>query len=110
MCRRVQCERCGRPSFAGCGRHVEEVLGDVPPAARCNCTHAEKGTEGAMFKKNESGIDRAVRVVLGLSLLALAFVGPKSPWGFIGLVPLLTGVVGFCPAYKLLGMSTCRTR
>jgi hypothetical protein len=37
MCRRVDCGKCGRPSFAGCGAHIEQVLGDVPPAARCRC-------------------------------------------------------------------------
>lgn len=38
MCRRVNCDRCGKPTFAGCGRHVEQVLGDVAPAKRCRCT------------------------------------------------------------------------
>ena len=38
MCQRITCATCGRPSFRGCGRHVESVLGDVPPAARCRCT------------------------------------------------------------------------
>jgi len=37
MCRRVECSKCGRPTYAGCGMHVEQVLGDVPPAARCRC-------------------------------------------------------------------------
>ena len=37
MCRRVECRKCGRPTFAGCGAHVEQVLGDVPPAQRCRC-------------------------------------------------------------------------
>ena len=37
MCRRIECARCGRPTFAGCGAHVEQVLGDVPPAERCRC-------------------------------------------------------------------------
>jgi hypothetical protein len=58
---------------------------------------------------NEANWDRAVRVVLGLGVLSLAFVGPKTPWGFVGLLPLLTGTVGVCPAYKLLGISTRRS-
>ena len=37
MCRRVECRKCGRPTFAGCGAHVEQVLGDVPAAQRCQC-------------------------------------------------------------------------
>jgi cadmium resistance protein CadD (predicted permease) len=57
--------------------------------------------------KNEGSVDRAVRVVLGLVLLALVFVGPKTMLGLIGIVPLATGLVGFCPLYKILGLSTC---
>jgi hypothetical protein len=56
---------------------------------------------------NEGTIDRAVRIVLGLGLLSLVFVGPQSPLGYLGLVPLATGLVGFCPLYKVLGLSTC---
>ena len=59
---------------------------------------------------NEGKIDRVIRVILGIVLLALVFVGPKTPWGWIGLVPLITGLVGFCPLYKLLGVSTCPTK
>lgn len=57
---------------------------------------------------NEGGIDRALRVVLGLALLALVFVGPHTPWGWLGLVPLATGLVGFCPLYRLVGIDTCK--
>jgi len=56
---------------------------------------------------NEGTIDRAARIVLGLGLLSLTFIGPQTPLGFIGLVPLATGLVGFCPLYKLVGFSTC---
>jgi hypothetical protein len=55
---------------------------------------------------NEGTIDRAVRIIAGLAILSLAFVGPQSPLGYLGLVPLVTGVIGFCPAYRLLGLST----
>ena len=55
---------------------------------------------------NEGTIDRAVRIIAGLAILSLAFVGPQSPLGYLGLVPLATGLLGFCPAYKLLGLST----
>ena len=44
MCRRVDCPKCGRPTFAGCGMHVEQVLGNVPPAERCRCR--ENNTKG----------------------------------------------------------------
>jgi Protein of unknown function (DUF2892) len=56
---------------------------------------------------NEGTIDRTVRVVIGLALLSLTVVGPKSLIGLVGLVPLTTGVVGFCPLYKLVGLNTC---
>lgn len=56
---------------------------------------------------NESSIDRALRVVIGIVVLSLVVVGPKTMWGLLGLVPLLTGLVGFCPLYRLLGLSTC---
>lgn len=60
-----------------------------------------------MFKKNEGGLDRVLRVVVGLGLLAIVFVGPKTPLGYIGIVPLLTGLLGTCPLYSLLGVNTC---
>jgi hypothetical protein len=56
---------------------------------------------------NEGTIDRAVRIVLGLGLISLTFIGPQSPLGFIGLVPLATGLIGFCPLYRIIGFSTC---
>jgi len=57
--------------------------------------------------KNEGTIDRVLRVVVGAGVLSLVFVGPQTAWGWIGIVPLLTGIVGYCPAYSLLGISTC---
>lgn len=54
--------------------------------------------------------DRLLRVVLGLVLIALVFVGPKTPWGWVGLVPLVTGLAKFCPLYTLFGVSTCKKR
>ena len=56
---------------------------------------------------NEGTIDRAVRIVLGLGILSLALVGPQSPLGYLGLIPLATGLVGFCPLYRILGIRTC---
>jgi hypothetical protein len=55
---------------------------------------------------NEGMVDRVLRVIVGLALISIVFIGPQTPWGWIGLVPLLTGIVGFCPAYRLLGIST----
>lgn len=58
---------------------------------------------------NVGGIDRVLRVLLGLALLSLIFLldGPARWWGLLGLVPLVTGLVSFCPLYALLGVSTC---
>lgn len=61
-----------------------------------------------MIKSNLGVIDRTIRILAGAGLLALAFIGPHTPWGFLGIVPLLTGIIGFCPAYCPLGLSTCR--
>lgn len=60
--------------------------------------------------RNENGLDRFVRIIAGVVLLALVFLGPKTQLGWIGLVPLLTGLFGFCPAYTLFGISSCRRR
>ncbi len=60
-----------------------------------------------LIPRNESTTDRVIRVVLGTAILMLAFFGPKTPFALIGLVPLLTGVVGSCPLYRLFGLSTC---
>lgn len=57
--------------------------------------------------KNEGVVDRSVRVAMGLVILSLTVIGPQSLWALIGLVPLMTGLVGFCPLYKLLGLNTC---
>lgn len=63
-----------------------------------------------LLPTNEHPIERALRIVIGLSLLALVFVGPQTYWGLVGLVPLATGLFGFCPAYPLLGLNTCPVR
>lgn len=57
--------------------------------------------------KNEGMLDRGLRVAFGLALLAIVFVGPQTPWGWVGVVPLLTGLVGYCPLYALIGLKTC---
>ena len=62
------------------------------------------------FPRNEATIDRLLRIVLGVALLALTVTGPRTLWGLVGLLPLATGLAGSCPAYTLLGLSTCRTR
>ncbi len=59
---------------------------------------------------NEGSVDRLIRVIVGIVVIALVFVGPKTPWGWLGLVPLITGLVGWCPAYTLFGIKTCPLR
>ena len=62
------------------------------------------------MKPNEGTIDRVLRVLVGVAVLSLAFVGPKTPWAYLGLVPLITGLVGYCPVYALIGVRTCKVR
>ena len=61
-----------------------------------------------VLPKNEHTVERVLRVLVGLGLLSLVFVGPKTAWGWIGILLLVTGLVGSCPAYTLFGISTCR--
>ncbi|MFN5630651.1 MAG: DUF2892 domain-containing protein [Sphingomonadales bacterium] len=60
-----------------------------------------------MANANIGNADRIARIILGVVLIALVFVGPKTEWGWIGLVPLLTGLVRWCPLYRLIGVNTC---
>ncbi len=62
------------------------------------------------MKVNEASWDRALRVAVGLGILSLAVFGPRTPWGLVGLVPLLTGTLGFCALYRAFGLSTCPVR
>jgi hypothetical protein len=59
------------------------------------------------MKTNIGDIDRLVRVVAGCALLFLFFFGPKSYWALLGVIPIITGFVGYCPLYRVLGLSTC---
>ena len=57
--------------------------------------------------KNVGTIDRVLRIVVGLALISIVFIGPQTPWGWIGVVPLATALLGYCPLYSLLGIKTC---
>jgi len=59
------------------------------------------------MKANVGGIDRIARIIAGLALIALAATGTVGVWGWIGIVPLLTGLIRWCPLYPLLGISSC---
>jgi len=63
-----------------------------------------------MFKNNVGGIDRILRVLIGLVLVGLTLAGQIGPWGWIGVVPVLTGALGTCPLYTVLGFSSCPTK
>ena len=60
--------------------------------------------------RNEGAFDRRARVLLGLILFSLVFVGPQTLWGLVGLILIATGLVGYCPIYHVLGISTCGAR
>jgi len=60
-----------------------------------------------LLPNNEHPVERALRVAVGLVIVMLAFVGPKTPWAFLGIIPIVTGLVGSCPIYTLFGISTC---
>lgn len=60
--------------------------------------------------KNVGGIDKIIRIVLGLVLIGLAVTGTVGWWGYLGIVPLATGLMGWCPPYALLGFNTCSVK
>ncbi len=57
--------------------------------------------------RNEGTLDRVLRIIVGAGLLSLVFVGPQTAWGWVGVVPLATGIIGNCPVYSLFGINTC---
>lgn len=58
--------------------------------------------------KNVNTVDQVVRIVAGLGLISLVFIGPQTPWGWVGLILVATGFMSFCPVYRLLGLSTIK--
>jgi hypothetical protein len=62
------------------------------------------------MKINLGTVDRLLRLVVGLVLIGLVFVGPQTTWGWIGVIPLVTALAGNCPVYSLLGFNTCSTK
>jgi len=63
-----------------------------------------------MFSNNTGSIDRGLRALLGIGLIAIVFVGPQTPWGWLGIIPLGTALMGWCPLYTVLGINTCGVR
>lgn len=62
------------------------------------------------MEKNTGVLDRGLRVLTGLAAIELAYSGLIGSWGYLGIVPMLTGVIGLCPAYALIGVNTCRIK
>lgn len=62
------------------------------------------------LSRNMHSIERIARVILGAILLSLAFIGPRTPFGYLGIIPLLTGLAGNCPLYSVFGFSTCSVK
>ncbi|MFW6345156.1 MAG: YgaP family membrane protein [Halomonas sp.] len=62
------------------------------------------------MQSNVGGIDKVLRIAVGVLLIVLALTGTIGAWGWIGVVPLATGLFNFCPAYKLLGVNTCKLK
>lgn len=62
------------------------------------------------MKKNIHPIERILRVILGLSLMSMVFIGPKNLWFLFGIIPVLTGLIGWCPPYAVLGINTCKLK
>jgi hypothetical protein len=62
------------------------------------------------MQKNIHPVERVVRLVVGLVLTTLAFLGPANPWFLLGMIPVLTGLTGWCPPYQLLGINTCKLK
>ncbi len=61
------------------------------------------------MKKNIHPVERGIRLLAGIILVTMAFIGPRDPWFFLGIIPLMTGLSGWCPLYQLVGVSTCKT-
>ncbi|MBT1450485.1 DUF2892 domain-containing protein [Glaciecola sp. XM2] len=59
-----------------------------------------------MFAANLHSFDRIARLVLGLALVSLVFIGPQTPWGYVGVILIATALINFCPIYKIIGVST----
>jgi Inner membrane protein YgaP-like, transmembrane domain len=68
---------------------------------------AHNGFQGGKMKKNIHPVERAIRIIVGALIASLAFWGPANYWFLLGLIPLITGLLGWCPPYQLLGISTC---
>jgi hypothetical protein len=97
-----------RPGPSCAGFALEELAREP---LRCRRgSHGEENDMTHLLPPNEHRFDRIARVAAGLGLLSLTVLGPQTLWGLVGLVPLVTGLVGSCPLYSIFGLTTSRTR
>jgi hypothetical protein len=97
--------RSSLPVFAP-RRNKSHRTGILPhPAGSCSVEQGD--TPPIMFHTNEGGLDRTLRICIGIGALAMTQLGPQTPWGYIGIVPLITGLAGTCPVYSIFGWNTC---
>lgn len=89
---------------------VESFFGVPTLTGVASETSARGGVMAQILSVNEHVVDRVLRVGLGVALIGLAVAGSIGVWGYVGVVPLLTGLAGTCPVYSLLGVSTCNIR
>ncbi|MFO1380797.1 MAG: DUF2892 domain-containing protein [Chitinivorax sp.] len=62
------------------------------------------------MQRNIGNVERIIRIAAGLGILSLTVIGPQTPWGLLGLVPLATGALGWCPPYAIFGINTCKLK
>ena len=86
---------------------IRNMEGTIKTGIIVGMDAATGNREDKNMKVNEGTIDRTVRIIAGLVLISLVFIGPQTAWGWIGLLPLATGLAGRCPAYSLFGINTC---
>jgi len=91
----------------GLGIHECNSDGSIGFLARDHVAVATPTKGPPAMKVNVGTIDRVVRILAGLALIGLAIAGTIGPWGYIGIVPLLTGLIRVCPAYSIIGVNTC---
>jgi hypothetical protein len=111
------CPKFGSPHLALSAPHFRADLSQVivrypleSSAVGSNSARilGEVSVLGDTMKQNVHNIERIVRIIVGLAIVSLVFIGPQSAWGWLGLIPLATGIIGWCPPYALFGFSTCK--
>jgi hypothetical protein len=85
---------------------LKESLGGIVNSDTHNY-NAQSGFKGGKMKKNIHQAERLIRIIVGALIASLAFWGPSNYWFLLGLIPMITGLVGWCPLYQMLGISTC---